>query len=60
MMREHEFGTTHCVVCRQRITDSGWLPYCCEVCADSDEAYLMRLPAEAWHVIDEANRPPPT
>jgi hypothetical protein len=24
-----------CNVCRCRITDSGWVPFCCEVCWDS-------------------------
>lgn len=31
-------GTTHCAVCRQRITMRGWEPFCCEVCWDSADA----------------------
>jgi hypothetical protein len=27
-----------CVVCRRRITDSGWIPFCCEICFDSADA----------------------
>lgn len=24
-----------CVVCKERLTSSGWIPFCCEVCYDS-------------------------
>lgn len=32
-----------CVVCTQRITDTGWVPVCCEVCWDSMDAADRRL-----------------
>jgi hypothetical protein len=37
-----------CVVCRQRITDSGWVPFCCEVCFDSADAEDQRLIERHW------------
>ncbi len=37
-MRYREF----CLVCKQRITDVGWDPVCCEVCWDSLDAEERR------------------
>jgi hypothetical protein len=34
---------SRCVRCDQRITDSGWVPFCCEVCWDSTDAEERRL-----------------
>ena len=35
--------TGNCVVCGQRITMPGWEPYCCEVCFDSDDAWMQEM-----------------
>lgn len=32
-----------CVVCGERITMTGWTPFCCEVCFDSADADEQRL-----------------
>lgn len=40
-----------CVVCRQRITDGGWAPFCCEVCFDSDDAQTRREVERWWEQL---------
>lgn len=40
-----------CVVCRQWITDSGWAPFCCEVCFDSDDAQTRREIERWWEQL---------
>lgn len=35
-------GDGNCVVCGRRITMSCWVPFCCEVCFDSEDAQTRR------------------